>query len=222
MFTFRMWLVMLIALAGGAQQPPGDLTKPQPGLLFREDWKTIPAATPITQEHVANPNLLLALYGPGRDGVKKSHHDQPADDPYYVWSGTCKENWAVTLRAKHALADLTGPAKIRWRTKQSGFRELHVILKLSNGAWLVSDQADGESLDWRVWESKVATLRWRRLDINAIVEGAKVERPDLSRVDEIGWTDLMPGGGSAACSRLDWIEVYASPVERPSRQSEAK
>ena len=220
---FRIWLAMLpIVLCSGAQEPPRDLTKPQSGLFFREDWKTTPAATPITQEHVANPSLLLALYGPGRNGIKKSHHDHPADDPYYVWSGTCKENWAVTLRAKHALADLTGPAKIRWRTKQSGFRELHVILKLSNGAWLVSDQADGESLDWRVWESNVANLRWRRLDINAIVEGAKVERPDLSRVDEIGWTDLMPGGGSAACSRLDWIEVYANPVARPSRQSEAK
>jgi hypothetical protein len=35
---------------------------------------------------------------------------------------------------------------------------------------------------------------------------------DLSRVDEIGFTDLMPGGGSDACSRLDWIEVYGKPV----------
>jgi hypothetical protein len=27
-------------------------------------------------------------------------------------------------------------------------------------------------------------------------------------VEEVGFTDLMPGGISAACSRLDWIEVY--------------
>ena len=40
------------------------------------------------------------------------------------------------------------------------------------------------------------------------MEGAKVTTPDLSRVEEIGFTDLMAGGGSAACSRLDWIEVY--------------
>ena len=223
MFAFRIWLVMfLVVLCSGAQEPPSDLTRRQPRLFLREDWKPISAATPITQEHVANLSLLLALYGPGRNGIKKSHHDQPADDPYYVWSGTCRGNWAVTLRDEHAWADLTGPAKIRWRTKQSGFRELHIILKLSNGTWLVSDQADGESLDWRVWERNVANLRWRRLDIGAIVEGAKVERPDLSRVDEIGWTDLMSGGGSAACSRLDWIEVYAKHVARPTRLPQAK
>jgi hypothetical protein len=92
-----------------------------------------------------------------------------------------------------------------------------MILKLSNGTWLVSDQADRESLDWRVWERNVANLRWRRFDIRAVVE-----RPDLSRVDEIGWTDLMSGGGSAACSRLDWIEVYATPVARPAHLPEAK
>jgi len=172
-------------------------------------------ASALAQISVALPNAISVR------SVQRQH-DQPADHPYYVWSGTCRGNWAVTLRDEHAWADLTGPAKIRWRTKQSGFRELHIILKLSNGTWLVSDQADGESLDWRVWERNVANLRWRRLDIGAIVEGAKVERPDLSRVDEIGWTDLMSGGGSAACSRLDWIEVYAKHVARPTRLPQAK
>jgi hypothetical protein len=35
---------------------------------------------------VASPALLLALYGPGKEGVKKSHHDTPKDDPYYMSS----------------------------------------------------------------------------------------------------------------------------------------
>ena len=30
-----------------------------------------------------------------------------------------------------------------------------------------------------------------------VVEGEWMEHPDLSRVDEIGWTDLMTGGGVA-------------------------
>lgn len=38
----------------------------RPGLFFREDWKEIAAVTPITQEHVANPDLILSLYGPGK------------------------------------------------------------------------------------------------------------------------------------------------------------
>ncbi len=185
-----------------------------PGLFFREDWKTLEAATPVTQEHVNNPDLVLALYGPGREGVKKSHHDTPADDPYYIWTGTCNGNCAVTLRHKTSYADLTGQAKLRWRTKQAGFRRLHIVLKLANGRWLVSEQADDASEDWRVREFNFQDLRWRRLDIKNIIEGAPVEKPDLSRVDEIGFTDLMTGGQSIACSRLDWIEVDARAVKR--------
>lgn len=56
----------------------------RPGLFFREDWKEIPAEIPLSQKHVNNPDLTVQLYGPGQDSLKKSHHDRPADDPYYV------------------------------------------------------------------------------------------------------------------------------------------
>jgi hypothetical protein len=52
------------------------------------------------------------------------------------------------------------------------------------------------------------------MNIKTVVEGAWVEKPDLSRVDEIGWTELAPGGGTPASSRVDWIEVHGRPVER--------
>ncbi len=186
-------------------------------LFFREDWKETPAEMPITQSHVANPELVLALYGPGQHGIKKSNHPQIPNDPYYVWSGACPGNWAVTLRHKSSDADLTGSAVIRWRTRQSGFRELRIILKLSGGRWLVSDASDDAADDWREREFKLANVRWRELDICRVTEGKWAESPDLSRVEEIGFTDLMPGGMSDACSRLDWIEVYAKPVPRASR-----
>ena len=186
----------------------------RPGLFFREDWKETPAETPVTQAHVANPDLLLGLYGPGKEGIKKSHHDQPADDPHYIWSGTCRGNWAVSLRHRNALVDLTGQAKIRWRAKQGGFRQLHIILKLANGSWLVSDASDPASLDWCEREFNIQDIRWRKLDIGAVIEGDWVPKPDLSRVEEVGWTDLMTGGASVACSRLDWIEVYGKSIKR--------
>ena len=186
----------------------------RPGLFFREDWAETPAATPLTQEHVSNKDLVVTLYGPGRDQIKKSHHDQPADDPYYVWSGEATGNWAVSLRHRRAYADLTGQGKIRWRAKQEGYRQLRIILKLADGTWLVGDQADGASADWRERELNVSDLRWRRLDVQKVVEGAWVEKPDLRKVDEVGFTDLMIGGGSPACSRLDWIEVWGKPVPR--------
>jgi hypothetical protein len=163
---------------------------------------------------LSNQNLLLALYGAGKGGMKKSHHDTPADDPYYVWDGTCEGNCAIALHDRANYADLTGLAKIRWRTKQSGFRRLHLILKLAGGSWLVSDPLERASGDWRQTGNAVQDMRWRRLDITTLVEGAPVEHPDLSQVDEIGWSTLMTGGGTPASSRVDWIEVYARAVPR--------
>jgi hypothetical protein len=186
----------------------------RPGLFFREDWKEIPAAKPVTQEHVNNPDLILTRHGSGEAGIKKSHHDRPADDPYYIWSGEAEGNWAVSLRHKNSVVDLTGLAKIRWRTKQAGYRQLRILLKLAGGPWLVSDQSDGPSNDWRIREFNISDLRWRQLDIKRIIEGAWESNPDLSRVEEVGWTDLMTGGGSEACSRLDWIEVYGKVIPK--------
>ena len=41
-----------------------------------------------------------------------------------------------------------------------------------------------------------------------IHEGRMVTLPELTRVVEVGFTDLMAGGQSIACSRLEWIEVH--------------
>lgn len=186
----------------------------RPSLFFREDWKETPAATPVTQSHVFNNDLILNLYGAGADGIRKSNHDHPSDDPFYIWSGLCLENWAVTLKSKKSFADLSEYAKIVWRSKQSGFRSLHVIIKLADGTWLVSDQCDDQSKDWRIHEFNLSDFKWHELNISTVTEGNEVKNPDLSRVDEIGFSDLMRGGQSIACSRLDWIEVYGKSVAR--------
>lgn len=180
----------------------------RPELFFREDWKKSPAEIPLSQNHVDNPNLILNLYGAGQDSLKKSNHERPVDDPFYVWSGLCLENWLVSLKHKDHNVDLTGFSKIRWRAKQSGLRNLRIALKLADGTWLVSDLYDGASKDWRVREFNIQDIKWHRLDINRVVETGRVSNPDLSNVEEVGFTDLMPGGKSNSCSRLDWIEVY--------------
>jgi hypothetical protein len=186
----------------------------RPALFFREDWKDIPAATPVTQKHVVNKDLVLGLYGPGCDSIKKSHHDSPSDDPYYIWSGLCPGNWAVTLKKSDSYVDLSSYGKIMWRSKQSGLRCLHPVLKLADGTWLVGTQGDCMSADWRITEFNISDINWYSLNIKSVIEVKPVVKPDLSKVDEIGFTDLMPGGASDACSRLDWIEVYGKPVKR--------
>ena len=51
---------------------------------------------------------------------------------------------------------------------------------------------------------------------NRYENGRWEENPDLSKVDEIGFTDMMQGSGhgSGGWSRIDWIEVYGAPVKR--------
>jgi hypothetical protein len=190
------------------------LAQYRPGLFFREDWKELPAAIPVTQQHVVNKDLVLYLYGPGCDSIKKSHHDTPSDDPYYIWSGLCTGNWAVTLKSLTSYVDLSSFGKIRWRSRQSGFRCLHLVLKLADGTWLVGNQGDCMSADWRITEFNISDISWYSLNIKSVIEIKPIAKPDLSKVDEIGFTDLMTGGSSDACSRLDWIEVYGKPVKR--------
>lgn len=186
----------------------------RPGLFFREDWKKTAAEIPLNQNHVANTELAVQLYGAGIDSLKKSHHEKPVDDPFYVWSGLCLENWMVTLKHRSKNVDLTEFAKIKIRTKQSGLRELRVSLKLSNGNWLVSDQSAGSSKDWQITEFNIRDIVWYNLDEKRITETGVANNPDISNVEEIGFTDLVPGGKSKACSRLDWIEVYGKPLLR--------
>lgn len=180
----------------------------QPKLLFREDWTQKPPFEQVSQKDVMNPDLIQRLYGPGQDSIKKRHHYSDKD-PYYIFSGFCPANWALTLAHKKQYADLTGNATIRCRIMNSGFRELHILIKPADGKWLISDLAEGASSAWEICDFIIKDIRWNALDINTITEGDRVNSPDLKRVEEIGFTDLMNGGHSSACSRVDWIEVYA-------------
>jgi hypothetical protein len=188
----------------------------RPSLLFREDFKETPPEIPVSQKHIANADVIFSTYGPGQDSLKKSNHEKPINDPYYMWSGLCLDSWAVTFKHKDAYANLSSFAKIKWRSKQAGFHSLRIVLKLADGQWLISDQLDGPSNDWRIKEFIISDINWWLLDIVTIKETKPVpkDKLDLSKVDEIGVTDLMRGGGSNACSRLDWIEVYGNSVSR--------
>lgn len=90
----------------------------------------------------------------------------------------------------------------------------HVVDNAANGQWIISEQADDESGDWRIKEFITKDIRWREFDPVKIAEGSKLDQVDLTKVDEVGITDLRYWGKSRSCSRLDWIEVYGTPVER--------
>ena len=226
------------AQGGGRGPRPGQLggavTAHYPSVFFREDWKfdvNVPNEnTPREPEHrivqgdVANRNLEVHLYG-DKTGTRTVTQPYNADITY-VMSLLCTSNWAITLRDRNNDVDLTGLATIRWRTRVSGFHLLRPILKLADGTWLIGDKTVGLSTDWVESEIQLVDVRWRNLDIENVVEGREarwVDNPDLSRVEEIGFTDLMRGAGhgSGGGSRVDWIQVTGNPVprtaSRPSR-----
>ncbi|SHN25501.1 hypothetical protein SAMN04488057_11430 [Cyclobacterium lianum] len=177
-------------------------------LLFREDFKEIPAATPVTEDHLVNEELELHLYGDAKNQLKKSNHPEIPNDPFYLWSGTCEGTWAMALSWKKGGIDLRNGGKIRFRSRQSGFHRLRMILELDAGNWVISEDEVGETPDWVVSEFEIGEMTWRELNIGRIVEGKPVANPDFSKVSKIGFTDLMAGGGTPASSRLDWVAVY--------------
>jgi hypothetical protein len=195
-----------------------DFDGQRPKLAFRAEWKREDAPQhPLAQADLIDERIELKLYGDGKNIVWTQH----ADEPTYAFTGLCETNCAAAFRAKAGYVDLTGLGRIRMRSKQSGFHVLRPIVKLSDGTWLAADYGISSTSDWIETDIPLADLRWRRLNMMPkVVEFPGpdwTQHPDLSKVDEVGFTDLSigPGHGTQApSSRLAWLEVYGKPVPR--------
>ncbi len=194
-----------------------DKRIPRAPLFFKEDWQNKKGGEyNVIPENLTNPNLELKLYGAGKI-IQVTGSSTEENNPVHVWTGLCESNCAMALRDKDNYADMTGLARIRWNTKTSGFQLIRPILKLADGTWLVGDHTDGSTLDWHWTEFSIGEVHWRHLDIDKVIaKGDWVQNPDLSKVDEIGFTDLMRGSGrgKGGWSDVAQIEVYAPKVKR--------
>jgi len=211
--------VVALAQAPAEGRGRGGGPARRPGLFFREEWGQTEKGGehPTGPESVTSPNLELKLYGPTGKEVLLTGAKGDDNNPTHLWTGMCSSPCAVALRDKSNMADLTGLARIRWTTKMSGLHQVHPIVKLADGRWLVGDKGDGSITDWRTSEINFSELRWLVLDIDKVVtKGNFVKDPDLSKVDEIGFVDLMPGSGHGpgGWSDVGAIEVYANAVKR--------
>ena len=223
------------AAAVSRQGGRGAAAARPPALFFREsfsDDKTLFMARPLQTTDVTNPTLELKMYGPGAvvnpDRESGIELDSANPDPVtgtglvsWVWTGMTEGPWVVTLRDKDNFVDLSGLGRIRWRVRMRGFNELRPVVKLADGTMLVGDYTEAPSTQWRVNEFFLVDVpRWRALDPKAITgmqsDAAWKTGVNLSRVDEVGFTDLMRGGGHglAGNSGVDFIEVYGTPVKR--------
>jgi len=201
-----------------------------PPLLFREIWQQPPHTGPLNDENrritpqaLTNQDLELRLYGPDARNIQVTEHNGIPD----LWTGFTTSPVALTLRHKNAFMDLTGLTRVRWRTRTENLHVLHPVVKLADGSLLVGSQTFSSpqrpmtgsmaySGNFVVSEVTFDDQRWFQLDAAKVVVMKEVANPDLSRVDEIGVVDLMPGGGHgfAGCSNVSWIEVYATPRKR--------
>jgi hypothetical protein len=194
-------------------------------LLFREAWTRAPMAQPMTQENLGNQHLRLHIYG-NPDEIRKTFH--PDED--YTYTGETTTNWALTVSDPKAHWDLSGDGRVRVRTRNSGYRFLHVVIRTADGAYFVSEQGAGESTAWIDTDFILSNLTWRNLLMTDTPTNASNRRspdpkrvpivptsratPDLTRVAEVGFSDLMAGGWIPATSRVQAFELWGKAVPR--------
>ena len=189
-----------------AKSVPVYLKQPPTGSIAR-DW-TGPSCIQLAGYNQNPPPAKVAAGSP--------------TDPPNLWTGVCQTPVAATLRHRKNFVDLSGLARIRWVTRTSGFHVVRPVIKLADGTWLVGDYAEGahSSNSTLFLESDVAiaNVRWLPLDITRVVTRGQawVEKPDLTRVDEVGFADLLPGSGHGwgGFVNVGRIEVYGRPVAR--------
>ena len=190
----------------------------RPALLFKEEWKQPPYTGEfnddnrhVTQDAVTNPQLELKLYGADAKHVDVYLHEGRHD----LWTGMTTSPIAVTLRDKRNYMDLTGLARLRWMIRSSNLHAVYPVVKLADGTFLVGNPqgTDGQFIQTEV---SFGNRRWFKLDSQKISTTAEVKTPDLSKVDEVGFADLMPGGGhgSAGWINVSAVELYAKAVPR--------
>lgn len=224
----RTGIVGALMLAGCvstaiAQQATPRPATMRPPLFFSESWKSLPTppdnhnAWPAVQGGVANPNLELTLYGTTAKEIQLVA-GRGNLVPHNLWTGTTMSPSAAALRDRNNFVDLSVPlAKIRWVVRTSGFHQAWPIVKLADGTWLVGDRPSGLQADFNESEITPADLRWLKLDIARVVTvGTWIDHPDLTRVDAVGFADLMPGSGHGAGGYINIgrIEIYGNPVRR--------
>lgn len=218
---------------GAARQGGGEAARASSAPpVFKVEWVRPPSQNgqvPVVQENIADPTIELKEYGPAAKELLTSGTPGSERTPFTVWSGACTGPFAITFRMKNNYVDLTRLGRISWSVKTSGFHEVRPVIKLADGTLLVGDHTDTSVPMFAVREFSLADVRWVKLDPNRVVtlgfngpaNQIWVNNPDLSKVDEVGFADLMPGSGhgTGGYIHLGTIEVYGKAVPREATTS---
>lgn len=222
--------------AHAAEHRGAPALTPEPKMVLRIELQQPPhegaltdANRRLTQSAVATPNIKLTVYGPCKDasvGEVSIYGTAGTIDPLNMWTGLCPAPVAVALEDLRHYLDLTGAAKIRWVTRAHNLHAVHPVLRLADGTLIVGDHADsippwpgayGGGFPAMVeTEFSLAPLHWYKLDPETVTVRSVENNPDLSKVDAVGFVDLMPSGGhgDAGWINVSEIEVFGRLVSR--------
>jgi hypothetical protein len=233
-------LLIIFGMVYGAFAQEARQPATAPPLAFKVDWvrprsqeDTKIRYTPV-QENIADPNVEMKFYGAAAKQILTTGLPGSEVTPYGVWTGTAEAGpFAVTFKLKDRYVDLTGLANIRWFTKTSGFHVVRPVVKLANGTLMAADLAFSSVPKLTLSEFSLTNVRWIKLDPDRVVTVNSgpaaanpnneiwVPNPDLSKVEEIGFADLMPGSGhgTGGYIQLGRIEVYGKTLPRATGTS---
>jgi hypothetical protein len=177
---------------------------------------------PFVQANVTDSNIELKQYGAAKEVLTNA--GTPAQFiPFSFWTGEASGPFAITFRHKANTFDLSGGSKIRWATKSSGFHSVRPVVKLTDGSMFVGDFTSEHVAMMVTDEVPLATVRWVKLDpMKVVTLGSPGPAnqiwvtPDLTKVDEVGVADLIPGSGhgTGGWIHVGSIEVYGKAVPR--------
>ena len=206
--TARASLVAAVLVAVGArcisaQQPPA------PALLLSLALEN-DTRLPLAQATLTTPNVDLQHYGDGRNIVVATGNGPRLPRLFF---GLCKGPCGFTLRDRNNYFDLRGRASVRLTTIVSGFHRVRPIIKLADGTLLVGDQAEGSAADYHQYDISFSDCRWLRLDpARGVTLGGNWVAADLSKVDEVGVFDVIPGSGAWTAEGLPVEKQPAPPA----------
>jgi len=229
-----VWFLLVGAGWTPAQQGPAPAPRPAaaaplpPPIALLTMTLENDARLPLSQSTVTTPNVDLQLYGDGKNIVVAT--GKGANFPR-LFFGLCKGPCGFTVRDRSNYFDLRGRASIRFTTIVSGFHRVRPIVKLADGTLLIGDQAEGSTADYHQYDISFGDCRWLRLDpVRGVTLGGAWVVPDLSKVDEVGYFDVIPGSGAWPNEGLPvekqpappaggWIavsafELWGQPVKR--------
>jgi len=211
---------------GGAQGAPKPAAVPATLVMNVTFQPAVAGKTEqvaFVQANIANADIELKQYGSGNQ-VLTNAGNAVQFIPFSLWTGETTGPFALTFRSKTNALDLTGGAKIRWATKTSGFHSVQPVVKLLDGTMFVGDVMSQNVAAMMISEFPVGPVRWMKLDPMRVVTmtspGGTFNQiwasPDLSKVDEVGIADLIPGSGhgTGGWVHVGSLEVYGKAAPR--------